>query len=349
MHIKRLLNFIPEREPNKDTAKVRFRVKWDNSKKIVSFGIGIRVEPEKWSNETQRCKNNTTHGKDRIQSSIINKELQRIHDIAEDVFAYYENKETIPTIKDYKDAFNNRNVKAKNKHISHTDKSFFEIYEDYIQQKRIINSWSNGRVAHFESLKKHILNYSPRVTFSDINEDYFIGFTKYLQSSRSMRMTHKDAEYGMKNTTISSVIVSFKSFLRWAKKNDYYKGNVLDNFKPKFKGIDSEDKEIIYLTWGELMRLYEYKFEHTCQSETRDVFCFCCFTGLRYSDVVKLKKNDVKSDCVFVVTQKTTKPLKIELNKYSSAILEKYKNNDSENALPVMPMKVVNKHLKEIG
>jgi hypothetical protein len=43
MQIKRLLNFIPEKEPNNDTAKVRFRIKWNNSKNIVSFGIGVTL------------------------------------------------------------------------------------------------------------------------------------------------------------------------------------------------------------------------------------------------------------------------------------------------------------------
>jgi integrase len=164
-----------------------------------------------------------------------------------------------------------------------------------------------------------------------------------------MKLTYKDASCGMKNTTISRMVVVFKTFLRWAKKNDYYKGNALDNFKPKFKGIDDGDKEIIYLTWDELTDLYNFEFEHTHQANARDVFCFCCFTGLRYSDVSKLKKNDVKNDCISVVTQKTTKPLKIELNKYSRAILEKHKNNGRENALPIIPIKEMNDYLREIG
>jgi integrase len=349
MHIKRLLNFIPEKAPNEDTAKVRFRIKWNNSKNIVSFGLGIRVDPDKWSIETQRCKNNTTHGKEKIPSNVINKELQRVHDLAEDIFAYFENKETIPTIKEYKDAFNKKNGKVNNRYSDNNNKTFFEIFDEYIQQQGIVNSWSTSMITKFGTLKKHILNYCSNVSFADINEDFFIGFTRYLQSSRSMLLKFKDADCGMKNTTTARMIVIFKTFLRWAKKNDYYKGNVLDNFKPKFKGTDGNNKEVIHLTWDELKKLYNYKFEHDYQTKVRDVFCFCCFTSLRYSDVSKLKKTDIKNDCIFVVTQKTTDALKIELNKYSRAILEKYKDNGKENALPVPPIRNMNEGLREIG
>ena len=48
--------------------------------------------------------------------------------------------------------------------------------------------------------------------------------------------------------------------------------------------------------------------------------------GLRYSDVAKLRRSDVKKDYISVVTQKTVDGLIIELNKYSRAILKKYDN-----------------------
>ena len=66
MYIKHLINFFLEKKANKTDCSVRLRVKWNNSKNIASFGIGIKVDADKWSYETQRCKNNTTHGKKKI-------------------------------------------------------------------------------------------------------------------------------------------------------------------------------------------------------------------------------------------------------------------------------------------
>lgn len=85
----------------------------------------------------------------------------------------------------------------------------------------------------------------------------------------------------------------------------------------------------------------------------RDVFCFQCFTGLRYSDVAKLKKEDVNLSAGYftTVTKKTVDSLKIELNKYSRAILEKYADVPLKRglALPVISNAKMNEYLKTIG
>ena len=103
------------------------------------------------------------------------------------------------------------------------------------------------------------------------------------------------------------------------------------------------------------MQLYEYQFtvNHRGLEAVRDVFCFQCFTGLRYSDVAKLKKVEVNlaGGYFTTVTKKTTDSLKIELNKYSRAILEKYGGEKIKSglALPVISNAKMNDYLKEIG
>ena len=54
---------------------------------------------------------------------------------------------------------------------------------------------------------------------------------------------------------------------------------------------------------------------------------------------------------ITVVTQKTIDGLKIELNKYSKAILDKYKDVSFPNdlALPIISNQKMNDYLKEIG
>ena len=83
----------------------------------------------------------------------------------------------------------------------------------------------------------------------------------------------------------------------------------------------------------------------------RVVFCFCCFTSLRYSDVANLKKTDIHNDHIQLTTVKTSDALRIELNDYSRAILEKYKDHKDyfNHALPVTSNQVTNRLLKELG
>jgi integrase len=85
--------------------------------------------------------------------------------------------------------------------------------------------------------------------------------------------------------------------------------------------------------------------------QVRDVFCFCCFTGLRYSDVYNLKHSNIKGDTIEITTIKTEDPLIIELNQYSKTILAKYKDMpyEDDKCLPVISNQKFNVYLKELG
>ena len=78
---------------------------------------------------------------------------------------------------------------------------------------------------------------------------------------------------------------------------------------------------------------------------------FCCFTGLRYSDVHNLKKSDIRDGYIEITTVKTAERLIIELNNHSKAILDKYKDVEFEGhkALPVISNQKMNDYLKELG
>ncbi len=83
----------------------------------------------------------------------------------------------------------------------------------------------------------------------------------------------------------------------------------------------------------------------------RDVFLFQCFTGLRYSDVFNLRRSDVKETHIEVTTVKTADSLVIELNNYSRAILDKYRQVafEGDKVLPVISNQKMNDYLKELG
>jgi integrase len=99
------------------------------------------------------------------------------------------------------------------------------------------------------------------------------------------------------------------------------------------------------------MYSYEIPEELKHLEKVRDVFCFCCFTSLRYSDVANMKRSDVFDNYISITTIKTADSLKIELNDYSKSILSKYKDEQFKNnlALPVISNQKMNYALKELG
>ena len=116
--------------------------------------------------------------------------------------------------------------------------------------------------------------------------------------------------------------------------------------------MDTAEKQVIYLTWEELMKVYHHDFgKKNYLAQVRDVFCFCCFTSLRYSDVYNLRRANISNGVIHITTVKTHDSLTIELNKYSQAILDKYADVTfpMDKALPVISNQRMNDYLKEMG
>jgi site-specific recombinase XerD len=91
--------------------------------------------------------------------------------------------------------------------------------------------------------------------------------------------------------------------------------------------------------------------------DVRDVYLFACFTGLRYSDIEKLKpehiqefkdKKGKKISIIKLNQQKTKEYLEIALNEYALEIIKKHEGKYL-NCLPVISNQKTNDHLKEIG
>ncbi len=112
-------------------------------------------------------------------------------------------------------------------------------------------------------------------------------------------------------------------------------------------------KEVIFLTDAGLDAIRNYAIPPTKQylERVRDVLIFCCYSGLRHSDVYNLKKSDIKDDHIEVTTGKTADSLIIELNNHSRAIWNKYKDVafPDNKALPVISNRKMNDYIKELG
>ena len=174
----------------------------------------------------------------------------------------------------------------------------------------------------------------------------------------------------MGENTIQKYFANLRWFLNWAIRRGYCTEEAIRRYKPKFKILE---KPVIFLTKDELIKLHKYEIpengtkvklldtngkEYTKEvkdaellAKARDLFCFCAFTSLRYSDMAKLKKTDVVGDYIFVTTQKTNDRLPIDLNEYSKAILDKYKDCrfPDDIALPVISNQKLNVYIKVLG
>jgi len=119
--------------------------------------------------------------------------------------------------------------------------------------------------------------------------------------------------------------------------------------------IEDEKSERGYLTQREVEILMNWKLDKKLE-QTRDVFIFCCFTGLSYIDVFKLTKERINlsidgQQWIMGKREKTDVDYFIPMMEIPKKNLEKYKNEIFKDGkfLPLKVSLTVNRHLKEIS
>jgi integrase len=338
MKVKHTYQFLLDKERGKPDAKLRFRVKWNHNKNIVAFNVGYRVDVEKWSSDTQRCKINTTHGKSKTAAGAINSEIQRYEKAADDAFTEFEVNGVVPTADEFRTRFSVR-IGRISEASAAGEKTLYERLSQFAEEVGRENQWTRRTYQKMETLKNHLLCFDKDLAFEKLNEKKLGDYVIHLRDVA-----------GLRNRSAQKQLGTLKWFLRWASKKGYNSNRDFQGFSPKFK---IEEKKVIFLDWDELMTVFNFEIPEEMQrlSHVRDVFCFCCFTGLRYSDVSNLKRSDVYSNHISVTTIKTTDSIKIELNDFSRKILEKYSGVEFKNnaALPVISNQKMNDAIKEIG
>ena len=339
MNIKRNIIFALESRkkngvPVIENVPIRMRVIFASHR--IEFTTGYRIDAAKWDADKQRVKNGCTN-KLKQSASDINTDLLRYYTIMQEVFKEYEVKDIMPTPQEVKNAFNNKvNPTEEPQEIQ---KGFWDIFDEFVSECGKQNNWTDSTYEKFAAVKNHIKEFRAEPTFVYFDEEGLNNYVEFLRKAKDMR-----------NSTIGKQLGFLKWFIRWAFKKGYHQNIAFETFKPKLKNTP---KKVIFLTWDELNKLKAYNIPQNKQylERVRDVFLFCCFTGLRYSDVYNLRTSDVKADHIEITTVKTADSLVIELNNHSKAILEKYKDVHFEGnkVLPVISNQKMNDYLKELG
>jgi integrase len=200
-----------------------------------------------------------------------------------------------------------------------------------------------GSLSVYRSLKNHLEAFEAdeniRVLFSSIDTSVFNAFQNYLVSKATVRGS---GEAGLSNITAAKQLSTLKTFLKYAK-ND---GLAVSEKYKEFK-IKKEKLEVISLTNDEFETLYHYDLSGNARlARVRDLFCFSCVTGLRYSDLSQLKWEHIKEDEIRITIKKTKTHHTIPLIPQSMEILERYKG--LYKPIPQISNPKFNKYIKEL-
>ncbi|MEJ8582542.1 integrase catalytic domain-containing protein [Riemerella anatipestifer] len=329
--LKYSVKFSIKNNKDDEPTPLRLRVSFNASR--LELYPRIMIKPSQFDSVRQVIKGDT----------IAKKKMSKITAHIDTIFEKYDyEKNRYPTPNELKEEFKS----IFNKNTLEKKDTLLDIFDLFIEHASTLKQWSEGTRKSYISIKNHWAQYMPNRKINELSEKDLMGFVQYFQEGPINHRTKKKGK-PHRNTTVEKNISDFKTMLLWASDKKYYSGDLHDTFKPIFKGTSGDLKEIIYLEWEELMKLFYYDFGNDRLNKVRDVFCFCCFTGVRFSDVKKIRREDIRDNYMLVTTEKTIDPLRIDLNDYALNILGNY-NND-ENPLPIISQDKTNKYIKEIG
>lgn len=196
-------------------------------------------------------------------------------------------------------------------------------------------------VKHLTAFLKQKYNTSD-VDVRRINHEFVTNYEFYIRSS-----------LGCSAVSAAKYIKHFRKIINLCLANSWITANPLAHYKSTAKAKERE-----FLTKAELDSLAKKNFSISRLEQVRDIFLFCCYTGLSYADVKKLRRSEISTGMdggqwIFTNREKTDTSTRVPLLPVASMVLDRYSNHPQcDNAgllLPVLSNQKMNAYLKEIA
>lgn len=237
-----------------------------------------------------------------------------------------------------------------NRYCGNDVKMLLEVFEDHNDKCRALigKEYVEGTVRKFDTTLLYLKQFLKQryrkddIPLPEINQVFVRDFEFFLKTEKSCQ-----------NNSALKHIKNFRKVIRIAIGNDWIKRDPF--FGLRFK---AEEVNVDFLSNDELKRIRQKKITIPRLERIRDIFVFCCFTGLAFVDVSQLTAEDLIKDAqgnmwIRKMRQKTKEMCNIPLLSAAKEILEKYKDFASTNAngllLPVSSNQKTNAYLKEIA
>jgi site-specific recombinase XerD len=307
-----------------------------SSGKKERISTGISIEAKNWDKGNPKAIS---------ANANINLSLKKYEGAFTEYITMTTLANEIPSLSSAKD-FVTANVNGVNKERGQKD--IRDILELFQEEKR--NSLKEGAIKPYVTMVNHLYDYNKNVQFADFTHSWGEKWKKWLsQKGTEMKKRNEkksEAENekvrDLQNGSINKQIVALKSFCKWAVKKKFTSVSSFNDIEKIKKVID---QRIIALTQNEFNLYANYDFgDNKPVEEQRDVFCFGCYTGLRFEDLSRVKdfiKKSGKDYYLHLNTDKTNHELKMRLVDEAVAILQRY-----DFVLPIISNQKCNKQIK---
>lgn len=302
--------------------------KKNEKKRTVRIPTNIKVNVNQWSAKSQ----SVIRGKS-IDYYKINQMLIAQKEAVQEIIAELQQKGRFEL------------AEIKQKYIERTTPviyTFFQQFDDVIRRKEQ-NMTRNG-IKDYKTLKTHLQGFEQhrkdKIILSHVDSAFFEDFEAYLALPKSK----EDGDVEETTTLADSTILKNLQTLRTYLNGLHSKGMPVNVNYKKYRIRQKPEPPLVTLEQDEYKLLLE-PIKNVRLEKVRKLFVLQCSTGLRYSDMVKIRKSHVRKDTIHLNSTKTRQKLQIPLNANSKKVLEACDYNTSSIS---MSNQKYNDYIKEL-
>ena len=326
-YLKKPKNYVSGPKP------IYMRITVNGTPKEVS--TGRECDPSKWNSKANRVKGTTEAVK--TMNGYLDTLVSKVSTIHTAMTAAAE-EITAESIK----------LKYQGKDIKRMQ--FLDVFREHnIQMEALLgNGFKPNTLKGYKTSLSHIEGYLEKefrladIDTRKIDHAFVTGYEFFLRSTMGCSAVSA-AKYMKHLRKIIKICIAH----RWITDDPF-----------AFYKIKAKAKEKEFLTDAELRRIEEKLFKIPRLAHVRDIFVFCCYTGLSYADVKKLKWTDIAEGVdgklwIFTSREKTETSSNIPLLPKALEIIERYRDYppcvSKDMVLPVLSNQKMNSYLKEIA
>lgn len=287
-----------------DAGKKRYRP--------IDYYTGLSVRLEDWNKKRLRTRNSDTN-------TTIEDAISRIGDIHARLLK--NEKLTYDTFKNELQTDEKLNkILQKDIRVTESNTEHYIPPYEYLYSRIEMSTVSAGTKKDYENTLYHMKNLEDvsgkPFSWKSAGYDYYLEFVDYLKG------------INLRPSTIDKIIKNLKVFLSWADLTDHLEVN--QDFKKTLSGkslfakIDKSETEHVYLTESEIQQITDTSIEDNKLFEIRDLFVIGCWTGLRVSDLSRLKRANIHDNVITITAKKTNQTVVIPVTAELQNILDKY-------------------------
>ena len=299
------INTILRRTHNKNQEhKILIRVY--SNKKTTDISTKHSVSKELFDSARQKVK--PSHPR----SERINYELAKFKQEIQGIILDLKDKYKILDIKMIKKVLKGESIETV---VAKQNPTYSEYFREHMHLNP--DNLSYGTLKYYRTTVSRWDEVFKEVLLKDVSDHHIIAYRSHLQIK------------GNKINTIHTRLKTLRKVLHTARRAGLIAENPFRDIK-----LECEEGEREYLEQAELDKLITYIPKNDSEKLVQDLFIFSCFTGIRFSDLCTLTKDNFRVNGAYVKIkfrmQKTKDMLEFNLANRAKVIYLKYLKNDYE-------------------